>query len=54
VPKAFLQNVEVKNVCLHGTQIVKMRPELFSANLADGELPKCVSTSRQTASFLDA
>jgi len=29
VAKAFLQSVEVKNVCLRDTQIVKMRPQLF-------------------------
>jgi len=38
----FLQNVEVKNVCLLDTQVVKMDPELFSVNLAGGELPKWV------------
>jgi len=40
--QSFLQNVEVKNVCLLDTQIAKMDPELFSVNLAGGELPKCV------------
>jgi len=29
VAKAFLQNVDVKNVCLRDTQFVKMRPQLF-------------------------
>jgi len=36
------QNVEVKNVWLRDTQIVKLHPKLFSANLAGGEDPKCV------------
>jgi len=36
------QNVEVKNGWLRDTQIVKLHPELFSANLAGGELPKYV------------
>jgi len=42
VTKAFSQNVEIKNVCLRDTQIVKLHPELFSAKLAGGELPKGV------------
>ena len=40
--QSYLQNVEVKNVCLLDTQIVKMYPELFPVNLGGGELPKCI------------
>jgi len=32
---------------------VKIQPEFFFANLASGELQKCVWTSWQTASLLD-
>jgi len=51
VPKAFLQNFEVKNVCLRDTQIVKMRPELLFAHLAGEELQTASQLHRQTASF---
>jgi len=45
--QSFLQNVEVNNVCLLDTQIVKICPELFCVNFAGGELPQ------ETTSFLD-
>ena len=38
----FLQNVEIMNVCLLDTQIVKMDSEIFPVNLVGEELPKCV------------
>jgi len=41
VAKAFLQNVDVKNVCLRDTQIVKMRPQHFINLTTSKNLPKC-------------